>query len=77
MAPFLRHVTARMEAAAAEGEKRQERREVEVEVEVFFAHDTTLLPTVALLDLIRVRREAASVRLFVHLGCGNQQHPTP
>lgn len=47
MAPFLRHVTGRMEEAATWGSERRE-------VEVFFAHDTTLLPTVALLDLIRV-----------------------
>jgi hypothetical protein len=48
MAPFLRHVTARMEAAAA-GSQGGGR-----EVEIFFSHDSTLLPTVALLDLIRV-----------------------
>lgn len=50
MAPFLKHVTARMEAAAAAAASKEE-----VAVEAFFAHDTTLLPTVALLDLIRVR----------------------
>lgn len=53
MAPFLRHVTARMDAAATAGAAAIENRHREVEV--FFAHDTTLLPTVALLDLIRVR----------------------
>lgn len=60
MAPFLRHVTARMEAAveiaaATAASSADERRGHSREVEVFFAHDTTLLPTVALLDLLRVR----------------------
>jgi hypothetical protein len=50
--PFLRHLTQRMENRGGGAEAQRP-----LMIDLFFAHDSTLLPVVALLDLVRVRAE--------------------
>jgi hypothetical protein len=59
MAPFLHHLTRRLggKEGGKEGRQQQEGgREGGLEVDLFFSHDSSVLPVVALLDLVRVGR---------------------
>jgi len=70
MAPFLHHLTRRMQQQQQQQQEeeggraggREGRREGGLEVDLFFAHDSTLLPVVALLDLVRVGRRGGGGR---------------